>query len=112
MAEFEGENRRENQWHLDKRVPLGLIAALFLQTASLVFVGATWKAETDQRLQGVEEDIADNIEIRRRMWDQIKNQEAVVSDLANKVTAVDERTKGIKDSVDRLLTLWLADKNK
>ena len=111
MNEYEGEDRRSPAWHLDRKVPLALILAFIMQTFTLVFVGATWKAETDQRLATVEADILDNVEIRRRMWTDIKTQKAHVNELSNKITAVDERTKNIKESVDRLLTLWLSEKS-
>jgi len=107
---YQGNERRHQSWHLDKKVPLALIFAFVMQTLTLVFIGASWKAETDQRLSTVEADILDNVEIRRRMWTDIKTQKDHVNELSNKITAVDERTKNIKDSVDRLLNLWLEDK--
>lgn len=42
------------QWHLDKRVPVTIIVALLLQTMGFVYVGTTWKTETDFRLANLE----------------------------------------------------------
>ncbi len=46
----------DDQWHLDKRVPIGFFIALFLQTVTLVGVGASWKADTDNRLLQLEKE--------------------------------------------------------
>lgn len=44
----------ETAWHLDKKVPLTIITMFFIQTVTLVYVGAAWKADTDQRLAQLE----------------------------------------------------------
>lgn len=44
----------DNQWHLDKKVPLGIIFAIVVQTLTLVVVGTTWKAGVDNRLDQLE----------------------------------------------------------
>lgn len=49
------EMDRENQyWHLDKRVPISIIFALFVQTVTFVYVGTTWKAAVDSRIGALE----------------------------------------------------------
>lgn len=35
----------EDQWHLDKRIPLALVAAIFLQTVGMVWWAATMQAD-------------------------------------------------------------------
>lgn len=45
---------KENEWHLDKKVPLGIIVALIVQTLTLVVVGVTWKSDVDHRLNELE----------------------------------------------------------
>jgi hypothetical protein len=42
------------QWHLDKKVPIGIIGALFLQTIVFVYVGVTWKDTVDNRIAALE----------------------------------------------------------
>ena len=42
------------EWHLDKKVPISIIIALFVQSIVFVYVGTTWKADTDARLSSLE----------------------------------------------------------
>lgn len=44
----------DNQWHLDKKVPITIIALFAAQTITLVYVGTSWKASVDSRLQYLE----------------------------------------------------------
>lgn len=46
----EEEGMSDNQWHLDKRVPIALIVALIAQTG-IVF---SWKTTVDSRLEALE----------------------------------------------------------
>lgn len=106
--EHKNLNRREEQWHLDKRVPISLIFAIIIQTITITwfFADLSHKVEVNAKAI-VEQDIS-----RTRMWDQIKDQERNIGGLDTKIAAIDERTSGIKDSVDRLLTLFLKDREK
>jgi septation ring formation regulator EzrA len=45
---------RGEAWHLDKKVPLGIIIAIVIQTITLVMIGTAWKTETDNRLEALE----------------------------------------------------------
>lgn len=47
-------NGRGEPWHLDKKVPLGIIFAIVLQTLTLVVIGTIWKTQTDSRLEALE----------------------------------------------------------
>ncbi len=64
---YTGPERRSNGWHLDKRVPITLIAAIFLQGVVFVYWGATLASQvgynkdaitalspTGERLAGIE----------------------------------------------------------
>lgn len=44
----------KESWHLDKKVPLGIIFAIILQTLTLVVIGTVWKTQTDSRLEALE----------------------------------------------------------
>ncbi len=44
----------DGAWHLDKKVPLGLLVMIVIQTLSLVYVGTTWKTDIDHRLNTLE----------------------------------------------------------
>ena len=51
---------RREQWHLDKRVPIGIIFALVLQTISFFVIATSWKTTVDSRLGRLEEIVSDN----------------------------------------------------
>lgn len=42
------------EWHLDKKVPISIIVALFVQSVVFVYVGTTWKADVDSRINALE----------------------------------------------------------
>lgn len=44
----------QENWHLDKKVPISIIVALFMQTIVFVYVGTTWKSDVDARLTAIE----------------------------------------------------------
>ena len=44
---------REN-WHLDKKVPIGIIGALIVQTLIFVYVGTAWKVDIEGRVIALE----------------------------------------------------------
>ena len=44
----------DSQWHLDKRVPLGIIGAIIFQTITFVTLGSQWMARTDARIETIE----------------------------------------------------------
>jgi hypothetical protein len=43
-----------SEWHLDKKVPISIIIALFAQTMVFVAIGTAWKADTDSRISALE----------------------------------------------------------
>lgn len=99
--------READAWHLDKRVPLGILLALAVQTVTMVAIASSWRASTDERLQTLEENIADNVVLRRRQWDSITANTASNQSLDAKLAGLDERTKAIAAQTDRILGLLL-----
>ncbi len=97
----------ETQWHLDKRVPIAIVAALVVQTLSVVAVVTDWKASTEARLTAVELALDGSAHTDRRQWDRMqaltREQEALHAGLAG----LDERTKAIAKQTDRILSLIL-----
>lgn len=97
----------DSQWHLDKRVPIAIVTALFIQTLSVVYVVADWRATTDARLSAVELALASGALTDQRQWDRMQDltreQEALHVGLAG----LDERTKAIATQTERILTLIL-----
>jgi hypothetical protein len=53
-VEREMARQNENEWHLDKKVPLGLLLTIVIQTVTLVYVGTTWKSDVDSRITALE----------------------------------------------------------
>lgn len=51
---------RREQWHLDKRVPIGIIFALVVQTITFFVIATSWKTTVDGRLGRLEEIVSDN----------------------------------------------------
>lgn len=65
-------NAPNEQWHLDKKVPISIIIALLVQTVVVIYVGTSWKADTDFRLAALEksEDSRDSHESRLVIMEQ------------------------------------------
>lgn len=45
---------QREEWHLDKKVPIGIILALFGQTLFFTYTGTAWKVDIDSRLAALE----------------------------------------------------------
>lgn len=56
MAQTAGQE----QWHLDKRVPIGIIFALLIQTITFFTIAAAWKTSVDVRIERLEETAVDS----------------------------------------------------
>lgn len=97
----------ERAWHLDKRVPIGIIAALVVQTLALLYTEASWRAETGIRIDALEIAVEDNVQRRRKQWDRIEVVERQQKLLATQLAGLDERTKGIARQTDRIVDILL-----
>lgn len=51
---------QREQWHLDKRVPIGIIFALVVQTITFFVIATSWKTTVDGRIGRLEEIVSDN----------------------------------------------------
>lgn len=49
----------DSEWHFDRKVPIGIIMAIVLQTLGMVVVGTAWKADVDNRILQLERSDAD-----------------------------------------------------
>lgn len=47
-------------WHLDKKVPIGIIIALVIQSITFFSIAVAWKTAVDARLARLEEISADS----------------------------------------------------
>lgn len=70
----------ENSWHLDKKVPISLIAALVMQTAAFVWWGAT---------------TSEKVSVLKERLDAIAPQ-------ADRLTRVEVNIESIKDSLTEI----------
>jgi len=101
----------DNQaWHLDKRVPIGIIAALIVQTVALLYTEATWRAETGSRINALEIAVDDNVALRRKQWDRIEVIEQQQKLLDSQLAGLNERTRGIARQTDRIVDILLNQK--
>ena len=73
-----------DSWHLDKKVPIGIILALVCQTIVLVYVGTTWKVDVESRLTVLE-----------KSADRDAPQEA-------RIIVVEQEMKYIRESLRRI----------
>lgn len=46
---------QSEHWHLDKKVPIGIIIALVIQTVAFFSIAVAWKTAVDARLARLEE---------------------------------------------------------
>lgn len=44
----------KEHWHLDKKVPIGIILGLVLQSMAFIYVGTSWKDGIDNRITALE----------------------------------------------------------
>ena len=89
---YEGREQREinTYWHLDKKVPISIIIALFFQTISFIYVGTAWKTEIDFRITSLEKDS----EERKTQESRIVAVEQQIHFIAETVTRIDSRLDG------------------
>lgn len=55
-----GQAMQKEDWHLDKKVPIGIILALLIQTVSGFVIATSWKTSVDGRLERLEEIVSEN----------------------------------------------------
>ena len=54
------QTAEREQWHLDKKVPIGIIFALIVQTITFFTIAAAWKTSVDVRIERLEEIAVDS----------------------------------------------------
>lgn len=70
----------DGNWHLDKKVPVAIIAAMLIQTGGIVW----WAAQTAERLSNVER----RIEVTAPQADRLTRVEVKVDNLVDGVTEI------------------------
>jgi hypothetical protein len=93
MSEAPPESQaREDAWHLDKRVPIALILALLLQTASVVW----WGARIDARvamLEATDVSRASSSERLARVEENLKAQSETLVRIDHRLERMEERRR-------------------
>ena len=74
----------QDEWHLDKKVPIAIIIALVIQTMSFIVIAAAWKTSVDNRLERLEASAVDS------------------SNQSDRILVLEQQLKFIVDSVSRI----------
>lgn len=76
--DFEDQPEMNKHWHLDKRVPVALICSMLLQTAGVVWWGAT----TSERLANLER----RVEATSPQADRLTRVEVKIDNIADAIS--------------------------
>lgn len=86
-----GNDPREDQWHLDKRVPIALIVTLFMQTGAAMW----WGASLTERVAQMERQLASTAT-------EASETDRALSNQAAQIAVLIEQMSSTNRSVDRL----------
>ncbi len=110
---YHGQERRKDEWHLSKNVPITLVAALIIQTVVLTTWAATFKAEFVSYRQTSEKEFVEMkayIDARtqdRYTWKQaqaeLKTRDVVLNTLKDKDSEILQNVRSCQNNIsDRL----------
>jgi|GEM_PF-2671615 len=88
------------KWHLDRRVPIGIIVGLAIQTIVFVYSATSWSSKMESRMLAVEKQVSANFITNRRQYEVI-NEERLKSHGTAQALA---RVEGTLNSMERQLT--------
>ena len=86
----------EKQWHLDKKVPLGIIGAIVFQTITFVALGSQWMTKMEQRVGVIERSMDERKTQSDRLIVVEQNLNFIretVADIARKLEGIDTRAR-------------------
>jgi hypothetical protein len=83
---------QKEQWHLDKRVPVAIIFAIFMQTAGAIW----WASSIQSRVLANENSIA-------RLTDNSEDLRAAVHEQAIQLGRIEEQITGLRADIQRML---------
>lgn len=84
------KQKRDQEWHLSKSVPVTLILAIVVQTITLVWFVATLRNDVDNN----------SVELIRHQT-RLETVEEIVQNQAVMLARIDENLKAIRDAVER-----------
>jgi hypothetical protein len=105
MDKNDTQQEGQGSWHLDKRVPLGLIFAVLLQTTTIVWFITDLRSDVDVLQDLVKREAQDLSAVDDRQWTRInKNEEHIQSSTASiqTNTAILER---VEDRLTKLIDI-------
>ena len=73
------ESKEQNQWHLNKGVPIALILALFIQTLGAVW----WASSIDQQVGEITTKLVQNEAENLRIWARINTAERSIETVSS-----------------------------
>ena len=98
---MKGGDMPEQEWHLDKRVPIAMILALVLQVGAAVY----WASKMESRIEAN----TARIEIVDRDLTRIGRQMMGVTEAANsqaiQMGRIEEQITGLRGDIARLVTV-------
>lgn len=84
MDKNDTQQEGQGSWHLDKRVPLGLIFAVLLQTTTIVWFITDLRSDVDVLQDLVKREAQDLSAVDDRQWARInRNEEHIQSSTAS-----------------------------
>ena len=83
---------QKEQWHLDKRVPVAIIFAIFMQTAGAIW----WASSIQNRVSTNENSIA-------RLTDSSEDLRDAVHEQAIQLGRIEEQITGLRADIQRML---------
>jgi hypothetical protein len=83
----------DKEWHLDKRVPIGIIAAIVFQTITFVALGSQWMAKMELRVDTIERALED----RRTQGDRLIILEQKLGFISETVSSIARKIDGLKE---------------
>lgn len=78
-------DKEDNQWHLDKKVPISLIAAILIQTGGFFW----WAATTQEKVSALKE----RLDAIAPNSDRLTRVEVKVDTLLGSVTRIEAQTR-------------------
>lgn len=66
MSDDVNTSKDDNHWHLDKKVPLGIIFVIAVQTITFTALAASWRSDIEGRMKVVERSTEDLKQIDNR----------------------------------------------
>ena len=91
---YEGDERRRQAWHLDKKVPIALFATLFIQTCAIVW----WASEINSATR---EQAKAHLETVRRI-SEIESREREGNKLVERVVRVETIMENVLHTVNKI----------